>query len=300
MQQVKLTDDLSFSRIIHGLWRLADWQQTKQETLALIEFCLENGITTFDHADIYGNYTCEGLFGDALSLKPKLREQIQLVTKCGIVLPSNNRPAHKSHHYNTSKQHILQSVDHSLQSLQTDYIDVLLIHRPDPFMDPEQVAEAFRKLKQSGKVRNFGVSNFKRHQFEMLQSYLDEPLVTNQIEISVYNLENIKDGTFDLCQQKRIAPMIWSPLAGGEIFRSTTDRAVRLRKTLSKIQAEIGAADLDEVCYAWLLNHPANMMPIVGSGKKNRIESAVRGMNHQLTLDQWFEILHSSLGHEVP
>ncbi|MBO9128983.1 aldo/keto reductase family oxidoreductase [Bacillus sp. 165] len=300
MERITLAEDLSFSRIIHGLWRLADWKQSEQETLSLIEYCLENGITTFDHADIYGSYTCEELFGNALALKPELRERMEIVTKCGIVLESSNRPEHKSHHYNTRKEHILLSVENSLRNLRTEYIDLLLIHRPDPYMDPMQVAEAFHELKQSGKVRHFGVSNFKDHQFDMLQSYLDVPLVTNQLELSAYNLENFEDGTLNMCMKKRIAPMAWSPLAGGEIFSSNSEKAVRIRETLTKIQEEIGATGVDEVLYAWLLNHPAHIMPIVGSGKNLRIKSAIDALQHNLTLDQWFEILHSSMGHDVP
>jgi predicted oxidoreductase len=169
MQRIQMTEDLSFSRIIHGLWRLADWDQPKEDTLSLIQHNIESGITTFDHADIYGSYTCEALFGEALSLQPSLREKMEIVTKCGIVLPSDNRPQHKTHHYNTSKKHILASVENSLQHLKTDYIDLLLIHRPDPFMNGEEVAEAFSQLKEEGKVRHFGVSNFKDHQWNMLQ-----------------------------------------------------------------------------------------------------------------------------------
>lgn len=300
MERIQLTDDLSFSRIVHGLWRLADWNQPKERTFALIEHCLEKGITTFDHADIYGSYMCEQLFGEALALKPELRAKMEIVTKCGIVLESPNRPQHRSHHYNTSKEHILQSVNQSLENLQTDYIDVLLIHRPDPFMDPVQVAEAFTQLKEEGKVRYFGVSNFKHHQYNMLQSYLDFPLVTNQIELSAYNLENFEDGTLNLCLEKRIAPMAWSPLAGGDIFSADNEKAARLRKTLEKVAGEIGAPGIDAVLYAWLLNHPANIIPIVGSGKTDRIDAAVHALQYKLTLDQWFEILHSSMGHDVP
>lgn len=300
MERVKLASDLSFSRIIHGYWRLADWKKSKEETLSIIEYCLELGITTFDHADIYGSYTCEALFGEALDLKPSLREKMEIVTKCGIVLPSPNRPEHLSHHYNTSKEHIIRSVDQSLKNFQTDYIDVLLIHRPDPFMDPEQTAEAFAELKKAGKVRYFGVSNFKDHQFEMLESYLEEKLITNQLELSAYHLENFEDGTLNFCLKKRIPPMAWSPLGGGAIFSSQEKKAVRMRKTLAKIAREIQAESIDEVLYAWLLNHPAKIMPIVGSGKKERIQKAVRSLEHTLTHDQWFEILHSSMGHEVP
>ncbi|MBB6453097.1 putative oxidoreductase [Salirhabdus euzebyi] len=300
MDRIRLTDNLSFSRIIHGLWRLADWNYSKEETLELIDYCLDQGITTFDHADIYGSYTCESLFGEALALKPALREKMELVTKCGIVLESPNRPYHKSHHYNTSKEHILSSVDNSLQNLNTDYIDLLLIHRPDPYMNPVEVAEAFNKLKASGKVRHFGVSNFKDHQFNMLQSYLDMPLVTNQIELSAYELENFHDGTLNFCLEKRLSPMAWSPLAGGKIFLGEDEKSIRLQNTLKKVADELGASGIDEVLYAWLLNHPADIMPIVGSGKRDRIQRAIASQKYDLTHDQWFEILQISMGHDIP
>jgi predicted oxidoreductase len=300
MERITMSEDLSFSRIIHGLWRLSEWNQSKEETLSLIQFCLEQGITTFDHADIYGSYTCEEMFGDALSLAPSIREKMEIVTKCGIVLPSTNRPQHQTHHYNTSKKHILSSVEQSLKNLRTDYIDVLLIHRPDPFMNGEEVAEAFIQLKKEGKVRHFGVSNFKVHQWNMLQSHLPFPLVTNQIELSAYNLENMEDGTLNLCQEKRIAPMAWSPLAGGNIFTGQDDKALRLRETLEKIQEEISAEGIDSILYAWLLNHPARIMPIAGSGKKERIQTAIDSRSITLNHDQWFEILRSSMGHDIP
>ncbi|WP_347317893.1 aldo/keto reductase family oxidoreductase [Rossellomorea sp. RS05] len=300
MERIKITEDLSFSRIIHGFWRLADWDYTKEETLSLIEHDLEQGITTFDHADLYGSYKCEELFGEALSLKPSLRDHMEIVTKCGIVIPSEQRPQHRTHHYNTSKSHILESVDQSLKNLSTDYIDVLLIHRPDPFMDPEQVADAFTQLKDAGKVKHFGVSNFKHHQWSMLQAHLPFPLVTNQIELSAYELENIEDGTLNLCQEKKVPPMAWSPLAGGAIFKQGDEKADRLRAALEKVQGETDANGIDEILYAWLLTHPARIMPIVGSGKKERIQSAINSLNITLNHDQWFEILHASMGHEVP
>jgi predicted oxidoreductase len=272
---------------------------SNEEVLKLIEDCLEAGITTFDHADIYGNYTCEKKFGDALALKPELRKQMEIVTKCGIKLVSDNRPEHSIKSYDTSKEHILASVNKSLENFQTDYIDVLLIHRPDPYMDPVQVAEAFTQLKNEGKARYFGVSNFKRSQFKMFQSYLDFPLITNQIELSAYNLENFEDGTLDLCQEERIAPMAWSPLAGGSIFSADDERAKSLRDKLERIALEIGAKGIDEVLYAWLISHPANIMPIVGSGKMSRIESAICSLDLTLTRDQWFDILQAAMGREV-
>lgn len=204
---------------------------------------------------------------------------MEIVTKCGIVIQSENRPSHKSHHYNTNKTHIIKSVEQSLMNLKTDYIDLLLIHRPDPLMDPSETAEAFNQLKESGKVRNFGVSNFKKPQWDMLQAYLEYPLVTNQLELSAYNLENFEDGTINLCQEMGVAPMAWSPLAGGSIFEESNEKAVRLRKTLEIVKEEIGANGIDEVMYAWLLRHPAKIIPIVGSGKKERLDSAIDSLN---------------------
>lgn len=296
MERIQLTDDLSFSRFIHGSWRLADWKYSSKKTLDLIEHAMECGITTFDHADIYGGYTCETLFGDALNEKPSLRYQMELVTKCGIVLPSEQRPKH----YNTTKSHIIASVEQSLRNLRTDYIDLLLIHRPDPFMDPHETANAFVQLKEAGKVRHFGVSNFKDHQWRMLESHMTFPLVTNQLELSAYHLENFEDGTLHLCQEKRIAPMAWSPLAGGSIFNGADEKADRLRQTLQDVGHEIGADGIDEVLYAWLIRHPAQIMPIIGSGKKERIDAAVKSLDLLLNHDQWFAILHSSMGHSVP
>ncbi len=295
-----MANNLEFSRIIQGFWRLAEWNMPKQELLSFIKNCMEMGITTFDHADIYGGYTCESLFGEALQLQPSLRDNMQIVTKCGIAPLSPKFPKRYVAHYNTSTKHIVKSVEQSLQNLHTDYIDLLLIHRPDPFMDPSEVAEAFTRVKQEGKVRHFGVSNFLPSQFNMLSSYLDFPLITNQIEVSAMQLEHFEKGTIDLCQEKRISPMIWSPLAGGEIFTGQNERAVRLRKTLQKVANELNADGIDIVMYAWLLAHPANMMPIVGSGKLDRVKSAIAATKLTLDRQQWFTIFESSNGHPVP
>lgn len=299
MKRVAVHQDLEFSTIIHGLWRLAEWKLSTNEILRLIEECLALSVTTFDHADIYGRYTCEAMFGEALALKPSLREQMQLVTKCGIKLMTPQRPEQKLNFYDSSKVHILASVDRSLQNLRTDYIDLLLLHRPDPLMNPEEVAEAFTQLRNQGKVRHFGVSNFTPSQYDMLQSYLDLPLVTNQIEISVLHLANMQNGTLDHCLMKRIAPMGWSPLGGGRIFTSEDEPAVRLRKKLTEIAEETGASSIDQVMYAWLLMHPARIMPIVGSGKLERIKTAVEALELTITRQQWFEILKASLGKDV-
>lgn len=298
MTQVALHDQLRISKLVLGVWRMAEWQQSPEETLGLIHHCLEAGITTFDHADLYGDYTCEGRFGAALKREPVLRSQLQLITKCGIKLISKNRPAHQIKHYDTSREHILASVDHSLQELQTDYLDGLLIHRPDPLMDADEVADAFIQLKQAGKVRHFGVSNFLPSQFNLLASRLTFPLVINQIEISVMQLNAFADGTLDQCQQLRITPMAWSPLAGGQLFGDSS-RAVRVRQVLTAIAESLNAA-IDQVALAWLLSHPAQIVPILGTGNLERIDRSVAAMQLKLTREQWFTVWKASTGVDVP
>ncbi len=292
------------SRLVLGAWRLADWQQSSSETLAFIQQCLEWGITTFDHADIYGNYTCEALFGTALKGKSSLRSHLQLITKCGIKLVSSNRPSHTIKHYDTSYDHILTSVDNSLRNLQTDYLDLLLIHRPDPLMDADETASAFTHLKQAGKVLHFGVSNFSPSQFDLLASRLAFPLVTNQIEISVLHLEPFTDGTLNHSQRLKIAPLAWSPLAGGRLFQDDSPQALRVRQVLGEIANQLSDSStdvtIDQVAIAWLLSHPANIVPILGTGNLERIRSAIAAINLKLTREQWFSIWTASTGTDVP
>lgn len=299
VERVKMAEDLSFSRIVHGLWRLAEWDMSAEETVSLIEQCLELGITTFDHADIYGDYTCESLFGKALELDPTLRDKMQIVTKCGIKLLSSKFPERSVKHYDTSREHIIMSAEQSLNNLKTDFIDVLLIHRPDPYMNPEEVAEAFSILKQQGKVKYFGVSNFTPSQINMLQSYLDFPLVTNQVEISAMHVDTFQDGTIEHCLENRIAPMAWSPLAGGKIFSWDHLDTAELRRVLTEVGEETGVDSVDKLMYAWLLNHPARIIPIVGSGKIERITAAAESVKIKLSREQWFKIWIASIGNDV-
>lgn len=299
MEYINVTENLKLSRIAHGHWRMLDWKLTKKEVSNLIQACLDLGITTVDHADIYGNYDCEKYFGDVLSLKPSLRKELQIITKCGIKLISQNRPKHKIKHYDTSKEHIINSVENSLKNLQTDYIDILLIHRPSPLMNPQEIADAFNTLKKQGKVLNFGVSNFKPSQFSMLNSYLDFPLVTNQIEISPMCLEHFELGTIEQCQEYRIPPMAWSPLSGGKFFTCQQKRTTRICQTLEKLKEELNLDTIEQVIYSWLLTHPAKIVPIVGSGNINRIKHAVEALKTPLSTEQWFEIWQSSIGKDV-
>jgi predicted oxidoreductase len=289
-----------FSRITHGLWRLKDWDKSPAEIQKMIHSCLQLGITTFDHADIYGDYNCESLFGAALAESSVRREDIELVTKCGIKLVSKNRPQTSIKHYDTSASHIVNSVENSLKNLRTDYIDLLLIHRPDPLMNAEEVAKAFSRLKESGKVLYFGVSNFLPSQFELLSSQTNVPLVTNQIEFSVINMEAQDNGILDMCQRLRISPIAWSPLGGGTLFNEQTERIVRLRQVLKDIAVEHGADSIDQIALAWILNHPANFVVVLGTGNIDRVRKAVEAEQIKLSREQWFTIWTASMGREVP
>lgn len=286
-----------FSRIVFGLWRLAGWNLAPAQRLSLLEQAIDLGVTTVDHADVYGDYLGEGLFGEALALAPHLRDRIEIVGKCGIKLVSSNRPEHRIKHYDTSRAHILASVEHSLMKLRTDYLDLLLIHRPDPLMNADEVAEAFGSLRRDGKVRHFGASNFSPPQFELLSSRF--PLVTNQIELSALQMASLHDGTLDQCQRLRIAPMAWSPLAGGRLFGEENPRAIRVRQVLGEIAQAHGVTS-SAVAYAWVLRHPSCPLVLTGSKRIAALQEAVTGARLMLTRDEWFAVWSASEGKEVP
>ncbi|MCO7191091.1 MULTISPECIES: aldo/keto reductase [unclassified Pseudoalteromonas] len=287
--------------LVAGFWRLLDWQHSPAQTLDFVKQLTELGIRDTDHADIYGQYECEAAFGRALALEPSVREQIRIITKCGIrpALASKGL-AGKANHYDSSKAHIIASVQQSLQHFGTDRIDTLLIHRPDYLMDADEVAEAFNTLKQNGDVLHFGVSNFTPSQLSLLQSRLDFKLVTNQVEFSPYEMKALDDGTLDQCQQLSIPPMLWSPLAGGRLFASQDDKAVRLRACLSEVAEEVGASDIDAVIYAWLLMHPSKPSVVLGTGNIERVRTAVAARTLTLSREQWYRIWQASTGHSVP
>lgn len=289
-----------FSELVQGYWRLIDWQMTPQQRLSFLKQHVDLGITTIDHADIYGDYECEQLFGEGLKLQPGMRDQIQIVTKCNIKLCSDKFPHRKVNHYDTSAPHLLGSVDNSLARLRTDYIDVLLLHRPDALMSADEIAETFARLHTSGKVRHFGVSNFSTSQFDLLQSRLEAPLVTNQVEINPLNISVAHDGTLDQLQMHRIRPMAWSCLAGGRLLSASDTQAQRIRNELELIQEEIGAQSLDQVIYAWVRRLPANPLVIIGSGKIDRLKAAVDSLKLELSREQWYRIWVASKGYDVP
>jgi predicted oxidoreductase len=272
----------ALSRIVAGAWR---WDQAHAANVEeLIKTAIEVGITSFDHADIYGDYENQRIFGKIIKNDPALRKQIQIISKCGIMLVSSKHPRTRTKHYDTSKDHILRSVDTSLAELGTDYLDLLLIHRPDPFMDPEEVSEAFGLLKQNGKALHFGVSNFTPPQFEMLQKYLPFPLVTNQIELSLGKLDALYDGTIDCLRKYEAAPMVYSPLGGGKLI-AQTERS-QLWSTKEKYKATE-----TQLALAWLLAHPALMFPVIGTTRPERIVESAKATDIRLDRQDWFDLL---------
>lgn len=288
-----------FSAISAGMMWLDKWGLSPHERLQWIKSALDLGITTFDHADIYGLYTNEALFGEALELEPSIRKNMEIVTKCDICLVCENRPDYKINHYNTTPEHIISSAEQSLVNLKTDYIDLLLLHRPDPLMDADAAAGALNSLVSDGKVLHLGVSNFTPSQVDLLQSRLDVPIVTNQVQCSVHHTAPLFDGTFDHAQQHRYSPMFWSPLSGGQLFNGDDEQTERIKSAIEPMKETYGA-DTDQIALAWLLTLPCNGVPVIGTGKTDRLKNAAEAAEIKLSRQDWFTLLVASQGHPVP
>lgn len=297
MQRITIADGLETSRVALGFWRWKEWGISVDELEKLIDGALELGITLFDHANIYDSGHPETAFGKVLARRAGLRENIQIITKSTIVYPNEHI---RVKYYDTTAKHIVSELEASLARLQTDYVDLLLLHRPDPLMNPEETAAAFSQLHAQGKVRHFGVSNYKPFQFEMLASYCDQPLVTNQFETSVLQHENFENGSVAHALQRRIHPIAWSPLAGGRIFTGSDEASLRVRAELDIVRQEIGAETIDEVAFAWLFTHPAGFIPITGADDLTFVKRPVSALQYRLSNEQWFAIWSACNGHKVP
>ncbi len=284
------------SPIVAGAWRLADWGWTAQQRLAWVEANLDLGLTSFDHADIYGDYRVEALFGEALALRPALRSRMQLVSKCGIQLRSPARPDHHVKHYDTTAAHVRAAVDTSLQAMRCDHLDLLLIHRPDALMDFDALADTFEALRRAGKVRHFGVSNFSPAQLAPLHRRI--ALASHQIELSPLHLDPLHDGVLDQCQDLGLRPMVWSPLAGGRLFTGRDETAQRVRQTLEAIAAELGISTTT-LAIAWVLRHPSAPLPILGSRRISVAQDALAALGLQLDVQTWWRIWSAGAGREV-
>jgi predicted oxidoreductase len=289
-----------FSPVIAGCMKWGEWGSkfSRAEYGNMIRHCLDHEVSTFDHADIYGHYTTEAAFGEVLREDPGLRAQMQIITKCGICMVTPNRPSHQIKHYNTSAEHIIRSAERSLQHLHTDHIDLLLIHRPDPLMDPHDIAEAFTSLKQAGKVLHTGVSNFNVSQLSMLHALY--PVAVNQVEISLMHRDALYNGVLDQCIREGIVPQSWSPLGGGRIHADAEEEQGRKIHAMSQILAEKYSASFDQILLAWLMQHPSGIVPVIGTTRKDRIRDAMLARAIQLTREEWFMLLRAASGHEVP
>ena len=284
------------SKIIMGCMSWGAWgkKQSIQEQAALIQFCVENGNTTFDHADLYGDYTTESEFGNAFLESGIGREEIQLISKCGIQNPGQTR-ANNLKHYKYTKDYMIWSVEESLKNLKTGYLDTFLLHRPSPLMQPDEIAEAVTLLQKTGKIKAFGVSNFTPSQVALIQSKI--PVSVNQIEFSLTQYEAMYNGTLDYLFEKEIHPMIWSPL--GTVFKREDKQTLRIKKVLKKLTKKYQLSE-DAVLLAFILKHPAKVSPVIGTTNKTRILQANKALKTMLELEDWFELLAASQGHEVP
>lgn len=297
MERINLTRDLELSRLVYGMWRIGNDPDTSPAHVqAKIEACLSQGITTMDQADIYGGYTAEALLGAALKASPSLRDKIEIVTKCGIVAPAGRHSAARVKHYDTSAEHIRASVEASLRDLATDRIDLLLIHRPDPFMDPDETGPMLDELVASGKVRAVGVSNFRPWDFSLLQSSMESELVTNQIEMSLIAPQSLVNGDLAYLQERQLPPMAWSPLGGGALFKPGKRRLV----TALERVAEAQGVDAGAVAVAWLLRHPARILPVLGTNNLERISRIADATKVQMDRQTWFALYEEANGYEVP
>ena len=290
---------MSYSSIIAGTMKWGLWGSKFDLSSyeRLIKDCIAIGVASFDHADIYGNYTTEEEFGQVLKHEPSLRQKMQLISKCGIQMVSPNRPQHKIKSYDTSYEHIIESVETSLANFSTDYLDCLLIHRPDHLFNADEVAKAFTQLKQEGKVLHFGVSNFRRWQVDLLNSRF--PVEVNQIECSLLQLNPFVDGTLDQCQQHHITPMAWSPLGGGNLFDDADDERNKRIIAVANFLAEKYNSGPDIILLSWLLTHPSGILPVLGTSKFERIKTAVAATQIKLEREEWFMLWRASTGKEV-
>ena len=298
MHQVRLTENFSLSQVIFGCMRIVESGISHDDLLKLVKKCLDLGIDTFDHAPVYGGYTCEKVFGDAvLRRDPALRSQMKLVTKTGIVIPG--RKGNDRIYYDARKASILAEMDESLERLGTDHVDLLLVHRPDPLADPAETADALDTLIAQGKTLHVGVSNYTPEQTDALQKHLKAPLVTNQLEFSVKTVDNFFNGVSDDLFARGMKPMAWSPLGGGSVFKGEDEKSVRIRAAVKKLADKYGA-EIDTIMYAWLFRHPLEIMAITGTMNEKRIENAVKALDIEIEHNEWYEIAAASRGFDVP
>lgn len=292
----------SFSRLVYGTWRFLDDPATAHSTdlLKRLHACLDLGITTLDTAEIYGLYRVEEFIGQTLKLEPGLRDKFEIVTKSGIYVPCDFHPDRKVAFYNTTAARIVKSAEKSLRLLGTDRIDLLLVHRPDWLTSADETAEGLNKLLKEGKILSAGVSNYNVHQFDLLNSRMDKPLVTNQVEFSLLHMDPIYDGTGDQCQKLGIKPMAWSPLAKGALMDVTQPASARLQAKAAELSDKYNGATLDQLAYAWILAHPSQPLPIIGTNKMDRLIATAKAADIRLDREDWYGLWEAAQGQSIP
>lgn len=296
MERVALSADIELSRIIYGMWRLADDENLSPEhVIAKIEANLAQGITSMDQADIYGDYASEALLGKALKLAPHLKDKLEIISKCDIALLSDKYPDRRVKHYDTSRDYIFAQVESSLSLMGIEALDVLLLHRPDPLMDHIETGRALDDLVAQGKIKSVGVSNFKPWDISLLQSQMDTMILTNQIEISLLANDAFTNGDLAFAQEHGIAPMAWSPLAGGQLFSG--DNATLT--TAMRIMAEAHNCSISQLAIAWLLRHPSGILPVMGTNNLDRIAETGQALSVSLSREDWFVLYEAARGREV-
>ena len=291
-----------FSRMVFGTWRVLDDSSTRQPEglLERLHACVESGITTIDTAEIYGVYRVEEALGAALALDSGLRERIQIVSKSGIYIPCEFHPDRKTAFYNATADRIVRSAEKSLRFLGTDYLDLLLVHRPDWLASIDETAEGLNRLLKAGKIRSAGVSNYSVAQFEALNSRMAQPLVTNQVEFSLLHMDPIDDGVFDHAQQHRYHPMAWSPLGGAKLFDSSHPPSARLHDVFERLSQKYGGATADQLAYAWILAHPSGPLCVIGTHRLERIKASAAAAQIHLEREDWYALWTAAKGHPIP
>lgn len=289
------------SAIVFGTWRLLDGDPppTSGDLAGLLDACLEVGIDTIDTAEIYGRYRVEEALGRVFRERPDLRERFTIVTKCGINVPAEAKPGTRVAHYDATASNVVACAEKSLRLMGIERIDVLLVHRPDWLTPADETAAGLERLLDSGKVGHVGVSNYTVDQFDLLGSRLRTPLVTNQVEVSLLAMEALWDGTLNQCERRRIRPMAWSPLAGGRLFGGE-EAAVRVRAAMEAMRGRYDGVSDDALAFAWVMAHPSRPVPILGTGRADRIRSAARAAGVRLERQDWYALWEAARGRRIP
>lgn len=291
-----------FSRLVFGTWRVLDDKASASpaQLLERLKLCADLGITTIDTAEIYGIYRVEEAIGEAFKVDPALRSKFEVITKCGIYIPCDFHPERKVAHYNVTAARIVKSAEKSLRLMGIDHIDLLLVHRPDWLTSADETAEGLNKLLKDGKIRSAGVSNYNVHQFDLLNSRMDQPLVTNQVEFSLLSVDAIYDGTLDQCQRLRVRPMAWSPLGGGRLFNLELDAAKRLHAKAADLALKYDGASIEQLAHAWVLAHPSQPLSVIGTTKLDRLRDTAKADMIKLEREDWYALWEAAQGRSIP